>query len=30
MREQLAEHPATGYKTWAEQVAELDAMKTRP
>lgn len=24
-RARLAEHPATGYKTWAERVAELDA-----
>lgn len=25
LREQLAKHPAAGYKTWAERVAELDA-----
>ncbi|SRR6266568_3766713 len=24
----LAEHPAAGYKTWAERVAELDAAAT--
>jgi len=27
LRERLAEHPATGYKTWVERVAELDAAK---
>ncbi len=27
LRERLAEHPATGYKTWAERVAELDAAR---
>lgn len=27
LREQLAKHPAAGYKTWAERVAELDAAK---
>lgn len=27
LRERLAEHPAEGYKTWAERVAELDAAK---
>ena len=26
-RERMAEHPATGYKTWAERMAELDAAK---
>lgn len=25
LREQLAKHPATGYRTWAERVAELEA-----
>jgi hypothetical protein len=29
LRARLAEHPATGYKTWAEQVAELDAAKAQ-
>jgi hypothetical protein len=28
LRERLAEHPAAGYKTWAERMAELDAAKT--
>jgi hypothetical protein len=27
LREQLAKHPATGYKTWDERVAELEAAK---
>ena len=27
LRDRLAEHPAVGYKTWDERVAELDAMK---
>lgn len=27
LRERLAEHPATGYKTWDERMAELDAAK---
>ncbi|HEX5292723.1 MAG TPA: hypothetical protein VFX25_27955 [Streptosporangiaceae bacterium] len=27
LRDRLAEHPATGYKTWAERMAELDAAK---
>lgn len=27
LREKLAEHPATGYKTWQERLAELDAAK---
>ena len=27
LRERLAEHPAAGYKTWAERMAELDAAK---
>jgi hypothetical protein len=27
LRERLAEHPAEGYKTWAERVAELEAAK---
>lgn len=26
-RERLAEHPAEGYKTWDERMAELDAAK---
>lgn len=26
-RERLAEHPAAGYKTWDERMAELDAAK---
>jgi hypothetical protein len=25
LRERLAGHPATGYRTWAERMAELDA-----
>lgn len=25
LRARLAEHPATGYKTWDERMAELDA-----
>ena len=25
LRDRLTEHPATGYRTWAERVAELDA-----
>jgi hypothetical protein len=28
LRARLAEHPAAGYKTWDERVAELDAAKT--
>jgi hypothetical protein len=27
LREQLAKHPAAGYKTWAERMAELAAAK---
>ena len=27
LRARLAEHPAEGYKTWAERIAELDAAK---
>jgi hypothetical protein len=27
LRERLAGHPATGYKTWDERMAELDAAK---
>jgi hypothetical protein len=27
LRARLAEHPATGYKTWDERMAELDAAK---
>jgi hypothetical protein len=27
LRARLAEHPAVGYKTWDERVAELDAAK---
>lgn len=27
LREQLAKHPAEGYKTWDERMAELDAAK---
>ena len=27
LRDRLAEHPAQGYKTWDEAVAELDAAK---
>lgn len=27
LRERLAEHPATGYRTWGERVAELEAAK---
>jgi hypothetical protein len=27
LRERLAEHPATGYRTWGERVAELEAVK---
>lgn len=27
LRARLAEHPAIGYRTWAERVAELDAAK---
>jgi hypothetical protein len=27
LRARLAEHPATGYKTWAERMAELEAAK---
>jgi hypothetical protein len=27
LRARLAEHPAQGYKTWAERMAELAAMK---
>ena len=27
LRERLAEHPAEGYKTWDERMAELDAAK---
>ncbi len=27
LRARLAEHPATGYTTWAERVAELDAAR---
>ena len=29
LRARLAEHPAQGYKTWAERMAELDAAKAR-
>ncbi len=29
LRARLAEHPATGYKTWAERMAELAAAKAR-
>jgi hypothetical protein len=29
LRARLAEHPATGYKTWAERMAELDAAKAQ-
>jgi hypothetical protein len=29
LRAQLAEHPATGYKTWAECMIELDAAKAQ-
>jgi hypothetical protein len=29
LRARLAEHPATGYKTWAESVAELGAAKAQ-
>jgi hypothetical protein len=28
LRERLAEHPAEGYKTWDERVAELDAARS--
>lgn len=27
LREQLAKHPAQGYKTWAEAVAEMDVTR---
>lgn len=27
LRDRLAEHPAEGYKTWAERMAELDAAR---
>lgn len=27
LRDRLAEHPAMGYKTWAERVAELDTAR---
>jgi hypothetical protein len=27
LRDRLAEHPAAGYKTWQQRVAELDAAK---
>jgi hypothetical protein len=27
LRERLAEHPATGYKTWDERVIELEAAR---
>lgn len=27
LRKQLAKYPASGYKTWAERVAELEAAK---
>ena len=27
LRARLAEHPAVGYKTWEQRMAELDAMK---
>lgn len=27
LRERLAEHPATGYKTWGERVIELEAAR---
>ena len=29
LREQLAKHPAEGYKTWDERVAELDAERKK-
>ena len=29
LRARLAEHPASGYKTWAERMAELDAAKAQ-
>lgn len=29
LRARLAEHPPTGYRTWAERVAELDAAKAQ-
>jgi hypothetical protein len=29
LRERLAEHPATGYRTWAERMAELDAAEAQ-
>ena len=29
LRDRLAEHPATGYKTWDERKAELDAAKAQ-
>ena len=29
LRARLAEHPAQGYKTWDERMAELDAAKTQ-
>ena len=29
LREQLAKHPATGYRTWDERIAELDAAAQR-
>lgn len=28
LRERLAEHPAEGYKTWEERLAELEAART--
>jgi hypothetical protein len=27
LRERLADHPATGFKTWAERLAELEVAK---
>lgn len=27
LRDRLAEHPATGYRTWDERMAELDAAR---
>jgi hypothetical protein len=29
LRDRLAEHPATGYKTWDERKAELDAAQAQ-
>jgi hypothetical protein len=29
LRARLAEHPATGYKTWDERMAELDVTKSQ-